>query len=285
MYSGINPLLILCVQENTRSRYGLHFVKDEERNEFVTNQEMVDITGLSKAEVLAALFNASAPAGMGFLQAGNGPRVMTVEYAQDLVALGNEATPDYGGANLPGRPELYFDYLYGRPLKLDLTSDTEFNPWGFDRDNGGPGSAQRVIDKLRESRDVNNEQISESHDTQLADKLEPAMQMALGSPDIGGALLLAVNQDMKRSEIESDGLPVAPIQVSRSARTFLDWVTAEALKHYEVDPDKSIAVFTTLVRRHPGTSWIATHPITPMLLGTAHSRSAMEQAMSGFSVR
>ena len=44
----------------------------------------------------------------------------------------------------------YFDYLKGRVMKLDLTSDDEFDPWGYDRDNGR-GAAQNVIDALRES--------------------------------------------------------------------------------------------------------------------------------------
>lgn len=121
----------------------------------MSDRPTVDIADLSKADVLAALFNAAeAPRRMGALQFQSGPYVMTKEWAAELIDLGNTATPDYGGINLPGRPELYFDYLYGRCLKLDLTDDNTFDPWGFDRDNGGDGSAQKVIDQLRQTGEV-----------------------------------------------------------------------------------------------------------------------------------
>lgn len=112
----------------------------------------VNIEGLNKADVLAALYNASQPMGMGFLQASGGPLEMTREDAEFLLAAGSDASGDY----IPGirSNQLYFDYLHGRPLKLDLSSDTEFDPWGFDRDNGGPGAAQRVINHLRETGNV-----------------------------------------------------------------------------------------------------------------------------------
>lgn len=42
----------------------------------------------------------------------------------------------------------YFDYLYGRVMKVDLSSDESFEERLYDRDNG-TGAAQRVIDRLR----------------------------------------------------------------------------------------------------------------------------------------
>lgn len=125
------------------------------RRKFVKMSMMVNIEGLNKADVLAALYNASQPMGMGFLQAGNGPFDMDRSYAQQLLDHGSDASGDYpaGTAVIRGN-KVYFDYLYGRPLKLDLSSDTEFNSWGFDRDNGGEGAAQRVIDHLRETGKV-----------------------------------------------------------------------------------------------------------------------------------
>lgn len=91
----------------------------------------IDITGLSKGQVLAALFNASAPQGMGFLQAANGPQVMDLETAEEIT-----------------REYLVFDYLFGRPLKVDLSGQS-FDPMLFDRDNGGNGTAQKIINQLR----------------------------------------------------------------------------------------------------------------------------------------
>lgn len=91
--------------------------------------DLVDITGLDKAEVLVALFEASAPLGIGI-----------------LVALGS------GGLSLSEAREMltqttYFDYVKGRPLKVSLRGDA-IHPALFDRDNGR-GSCAAAIAKLR----------------------------------------------------------------------------------------------------------------------------------------
>lgn len=91
----------------------------------------ISIAGLDKAAVLAALYNRSRPQGMGFLQYD--PEPMTVEGARTILNAREGSC--------------YFDYLNGRVMKVDLSSD-EFDPWGFDRDNGS-GAAQEVIDTLR----------------------------------------------------------------------------------------------------------------------------------------
>ena len=84
---------------------------------------MIDLTGRSKAEVLAKLYNASTPArGLGLLQATKGD--MTVAEAQALLDGG----------------ETYFDYLKGRVMKVDLSGDS-FDPRLYDRDNGQGAAA------------------------------------------------------------------------------------------------------------------------------------------------
>lgn len=90
---------------------------------------MVNIKGLNKAEVLAALYNNSRVQGMGFLQARDGK--MTTRQAEELL-----------------KHDTYFDYLYGKVMKVNLSSDTEFDEWGYDRDNG-TGKAERVVSALR----------------------------------------------------------------------------------------------------------------------------------------
>jgi len=77
--------------------------------------EKISLVGLSKAAVLAALYNASKPQGMGFLQFN--PKPMNEEKASELL---KQAT--------------YFDYLNGRGMKIDLSGD-ELDVWGYDRDN------------------------------------------------------------------------------------------------------------------------------------------------------
>lgn len=87
----------------------------------------IALTGLNKADVLAALYNASKPQGKGLLQ--HTPAPMT----QDEAMAKLEKTT-------------YFDYLNGRVMKVDLSGD-ELDPWGYDRDNG-QGAAERAIATL-----------------------------------------------------------------------------------------------------------------------------------------
>jgi hypothetical protein len=87
----------------------------------------IDISGLDKAEVLAALYNNSKMQGMGVLHYT--PEPMTVQEATELL---NHAD--------------CFDYLKGRVMKVGLTSDT-LDTWGYDRDNG-EGAAFQAISHL-----------------------------------------------------------------------------------------------------------------------------------------
>jgi hypothetical protein len=78
----------------------------------------MNIKGISKAKVLAALYNASKVQGMGWLQAQEGE--MTEEAAQAII---------------DDAQNLYFDYLHGRVMKIDLSKD-ELNTVLYNRDNG-----------------------------------------------------------------------------------------------------------------------------------------------------
>lgn len=91
---------------------------------------MIDITGIDVAKLLAALFNASKPQGMGFLQPFAEP--MTRDEAAELLAR-----------------DSYFDYVRGRVMKIQLKEGQHsLDPWLYDRDNG-QGAAQRVVESLR----------------------------------------------------------------------------------------------------------------------------------------
>jgi hypothetical protein len=81
----------------------------------MTNIE-INISELDKAEVLAALYNASKPLGMGMLQFE--PENMTADEARKLLSQ-----------------HTYFDYLKGRVMKIDLSGDI-LNTEMYDRDNG-----------------------------------------------------------------------------------------------------------------------------------------------------
>jgi len=90
----------------------------------------MSISKLDKAEVLAALYNASRPQGMGFLQAD--PNDMAVEEARELLAQAG--------------PRPYFDYLKGRVMKIDLSSD-ELRTGLYNRDLG-PNAAEEALAHL-----------------------------------------------------------------------------------------------------------------------------------------
>ena len=87
---------------------------------------MINIAGLSKAAVLAALYNGTLSTRMQAVLA------MTVDEAQAFIDENDGS--------------LRFDYVKGRPLKVDLTRD-EFNEARYDRD-AGPGRAAEVIKEL-----------------------------------------------------------------------------------------------------------------------------------------
>ncbi len=103
------------------------------------SDNLVDTTGLTRAQVLCALFNGTIPRGFGRLV-----RVpsegLTIEAAQKFIATRDSAVKEL---------RYYFDYVGGRPLKVDLSDENSFDPRLYDRDAGGPGSAKGLIERLR----------------------------------------------------------------------------------------------------------------------------------------
>ncbi len=97
---------------------------------------------MDKASVLAALYNASKPLGMGFMSYD--PEAMQPDEAAELLKQGT-----------------YFDYLKGRVMKLDLRGSL-LDPGLYDRDNG-EGAAERAIEAMRKSGDVNSPEIASAN--------------------------------------------------------------------------------------------------------------------------
>ncbi len=118
---------------------------------------IVHIDGLNKADVLAVLYNASRPLGYGFLHYD--PTPMIREFAQFII---DQQRADRGDNRL------CFDYLIGRVMKVDLTSDDEFDPREYDNYNG-QGAAERAIDLLRIIEEPDNDAIRAIHKNGLLD--------------------------------------------------------------------------------------------------------------------
>jgi hypothetical protein len=95
----------------------------------------ISIAGLEKAAVLRALFNASHQQGMGFMDPRGARQIGDAE-ARSII-----------DARIAARAGLYFDYLYGRVLKVRIDGD-EIETRLYDRDNG-EGAAERAIATLK----------------------------------------------------------------------------------------------------------------------------------------
>lgn len=133
---------------------------------------MINIEGLDKADVLAVLYNTSRPKGMGFIQAGAfGPFDMTREQAQHVLDAQSNI-PNY-------QSPFYFDYLYGRPLKVDLTSDVELDERHFDDNNTEHGTAAEAIDHLRTTGNIHCPDGSSFTDDQMNE--EDSMMFMIGA--------------------------------------------------------------------------------------------------------
>lgn len=119
------------------------------------SSEKINIEGINKAELLAALYNKSKPLGLGFYHFRN--EDMTKEEAQKEI---NQ------------RKNLYFDYLHGRCMKIDI-SQNAVNPWLFERDNG-KGVVKQVVESLRlknkEKSDLDKLNSNESNENPLSEK-------------------------------------------------------------------------------------------------------------------
>ncbi len=116
---------------------------------------MIDISGLDKADVLAALYNASQPQGLGILHYD--PTPMTPADAMVHLGIGGTGDDHADSFNtlrekgvIIARAQTYFDYLNGRVMKVDI-SKNQLEERFYDRDNG-QGAAARALAPLLAKR-------------------------------------------------------------------------------------------------------------------------------------
>lgn len=102
---------------------------------------MINTKGLRPTAVLAALYNASQPLGIGMLHFDR--KRMTEDEAAAELKFDDDHAKMFPHVK-ETRGATYFDYLKGRVMKVDLKDPDGFDEFLYDRDNG-PGSAQRAI--------------------------------------------------------------------------------------------------------------------------------------------
>ncbi|MDD4830744.1 MAG: hypothetical protein WCX23_01120 [Candidatus Paceibacterota bacterium] len=118
---------------------------------FLKNIDFLDhavkIKGLSKAKVLAALYNRARPQGMGIFMYRQDK--MTEEDA--LFVIDSRGDDGCFRAKDPFRNEFYFDYLRGRALKVDLSGDYFCSKMYDDMNDmyDNEKSAEKAISELR----------------------------------------------------------------------------------------------------------------------------------------
>lgn len=118
------------------ARKGVKTIIDDDNrlavNNFVAKGDIpegyIDITGIDKAELLAALYNNAKTQGFIMEYVPFDMTIITEAYR-----LLSETTK--------------FDYLKGRVMKVDLAGDS-FDPYFYDRDNG-QGAALRIVNSIK----------------------------------------------------------------------------------------------------------------------------------------
>lgn len=118
--------------------------------------ELIDVSDIPAALLLAQLYNNSKPQGMGFLHYD--PQAMSQEWAQAEI---DEVNSFYKKHNPDSQRKPYFDYLHGRVMKVEINGKT-LDPWLYDRDNG-TGEAMRCVEACRVDEICDLEDLHESH--------------------------------------------------------------------------------------------------------------------------
>jgi hypothetical protein len=143
-------------------------------------KQTIDVSDLDLAKVLAALYNAATPWGMGFMDYEKEP--MTELNAREILAA-----------------RKVFDYLKGRAIKLNFANPSAVDTERYNSRNG-QGAAEAIVYNLRQGMDVNGSLVQTHHQKMKMQAGVEALELAatqshhdgetytLGADDKGPAL-------------------------------------------------------------------------------------------------
>lgn len=115
-------------------------------------ENVIDISNKNRADVLAALYNASTPVGMGFAQYN--PREWTREIAEYYFE--NYVEPKEDGT-------IFFKYIMGRPVTCTFVGDLVYvGAYNYENE---PGLAQRAISTCPNKEKTNTKQYQVKKDS------------------------------------------------------------------------------------------------------------------------
>lgn len=98
--------------------------------------------GLSKEEILCALYDSAKPFGLGILHFE--PEDMSIACAKSLFSSNVKK-------DISGKSYYYFDYVKGRLIKTSIEEDGSFDAHLYERDYG-EGSAEKAIQAYLEKK-------------------------------------------------------------------------------------------------------------------------------------
>lgn len=137
------------------------------------------VVKMGRGAVFAALYNGARPQGMGFLQYD--PTPITAANGQHYIDLQLRQRKAERAQNFYRADTLYFDYVLGRVMKVDLSEDF-INPSSYDRDNG-EGAVELVIRVLRETGDPTHYLIAALHENGVLAAANLAQEMLAGASE------------------------------------------------------------------------------------------------------
>jgi hypothetical protein len=142
--------------EEILGEYGIEAQK-QDYGYIEIKKDEIDISNKDKAEVLAELYNNSRPIGMGIVQYD--PTPMTIEIARKIL----EQKQD-------------FDYLRGRPLKINLEGNIIY-VGKYNMDNA-QGLAQKVISSCRNINEIGVNSLNKV-ETKVEEEIQKQIQEEL----------------------------------------------------------------------------------------------------------